>query len=123
MTVRHEFGDRLIADWAEIPELSDVLVKVTEREIDDIRQPVALIRQKGVSRTPEAPLSHRNYRLLLTLISPYTDADEAQDQLDTILNAALDYLDVTFQHEDAEAVGYNTKLAYDIPVIAIAAKD
>ncbi len=123
MTVRTEFAAKLRTDWASIPALSKLTIKVTERALDDVKTPTLLIRQKTVGRAPEAPMSHRKVGMLLTFISPAGDLDVAADDLDTWLDAALDYLDKTFEHDDAESVGYNNRLAYDLPVTVLASKE
>ncbi len=123
MTVRKSIEAQLKADWASIPTLAGVRVVATEKPLDEITRLTALIRQKGVGRCPEAPKSHRNVSLLLTLISPHTNTDAAQDQLDATLPAVLDYLDPKYAHGDAEAVGWTGKrLAYDIPFTVRAKK-
>lgn len=123
MSVRTEIADMLTADWADIPALAGVRVIATERAIDEIDQPTALIRVKTVGKAPAAPLSHRNVGLLLTLISPHLDLDLAADELDELTAAALDYLDTRFIHEDATTVGYVESLAVDIPLTVLAAKE
>ncbi|NYF29236.1 hypothetical protein [Microbacterium sp. JAI119] len=123
MSVRKDVEAQLGADWADIPPLAALRVIATERELDDITQPTALIRAKSYDRTPAAPQSHRNVGLLLTLISPHLDLDRAGDQLDDITTAALDYLDTRFSHEQATAVGYGARLAFDIPLTVIASKE
>lgn len=120
MSVRSDFADQLRADWAEIPALSGVTVVATERALDDVTKPTALVRQKTVARLPQAPLTSRNVGLLLTLISPLLDLDKAGDQLDDLIDATFAYLGPRFKHEEASAVGYGERLAYDIPVTVIA---
>ncbi|MFF8186606.1 hypothetical protein ACF044_05040 [Microbacterium sp. NPDC016588] len=124
MSVRHDFGDTLRAAWAGIPALSRVDVVVSEKPLGDIRKPTALIRGRSIGPEPGAPLSHRRVVCLLTLVSPSGDLDKARDELDELTWAVLDYLDPTFVHDDAEAVGYGSRLlAVDIPVTVIAQKD
>lgn len=123
MSVRKATEAAIKADWAAIPALAGVRVVATERELDDIQDPTALIRGKSIDRTPAAPLTHRNVGLLLTLISPHMDLDLAGDQLDEIAAAALDYLDPRYSHEPATVVGYGSRLAYDIPFTVIASKE
>lgn len=124
MTVRKAVEAELTAAWAEVPALAKLRVIATERQMDDVQRATALIRQKSVGKTPEAPLSHRNVGLVLTLISGYLDADKAQDELDALLPAVLDYLDPRYAHGDAEAVGWTgSRLAYDIPFTVRAKKE
>lgn len=123
MSVRKDIEAQLKADWADIPDLAPLRVIATERALDSINEPTALIRAKSFDRTPAAPQSHRNVGLLLTLISPHIDLDRAGDQLDDITTAALDYLDTRYSHDPATAVGYGDRLAFDIPFTVIASKE
>lgn len=123
MSVRAEVADMLRTDWADVPKLADVRVIATEREMDDIQTPTALIRVKSIGKAPSAPNSHRHVGLLLTLISQHLDAEQASTELDDKVAAALDYLDTTFMHGDADAVGYGDRLAFDIPLTILASKD
>lgn len=123
MSVRTEVAEMLRTDWAGIPTLADVRVLASERDIDDVQTPTALIRVKTIGKAPSAPNSHRHVGLLLTLISQHLDADQAGDELDDKVAAALDYLDTTFMHGDADAVGYGNRLAFDIPLTILASKE
>lgn len=120
-TVRKSTEAKLKADWADIPALAGVRVIATERALDDVTQPTALLRVKSTARSRELPNSHRDVGLLLTLISQHEDEDNAQDELDTLTDAALDYLDPAFKHGDAVNVSYGaTRLAVDIPLTVMA---
>jgi len=122
MSIRTWFADQLRTDWASIPELAGVRVIATERALDTIAEPTALIRLKRMEREPKAPLSTRRVGLLLTLISPYIDLDRAGDQVEELIEAAMTYLGPRFPHDAAEVVGYADRLAADIPVTIIAAE-
>lgn len=123
MSVREEFGEGLRADWASVPQLATLDVRVTERALEEVKRPIALVRQKRVSRAPEAPQSHRKVELLLTLISPHINLDSAAEDLDQWVEAALDYLDPRYEHDAAECVAYAQRLAYDIPITILASKE
>lgn len=124
MSIRHDLGATFASDWKTIPALKGLDVVVTEKPLGDIRKPTALVRGKSVGREPAAPQSHRRVGCLLTIISPSGDLDKASDELDDLSWAVLDYLDKKFPHEDAEWVGYGSRLlAVDIPVTVIAQKD
>lgn len=127
MSVRKDLAAKLAADWATIPGLAAVRVVATERKIDPPqRASVALIRQNTIDRMHEAPTSHRTVGVLLTIISKYADLDKAADDLDTLVDAALDYLGTTFRHGTATAVGWGdpaVRLAYDIPLTITASKE
>lgn len=122
MSVRNEFAYMLSTDWAAIPALSGVRVIASEAFLDDVHTPTALIRMHNVDRMPTAPLSHRNYGMLVTLISGHTDLDQAADELDALVEAALDYFDSRYLHESATAMAYGDRFAFDIPVTVSAVK-
>lgn len=122
-SVRAQIASQFKTDWEGVPDLQRLRVLASERNLDIPSKPTALIRQKSVGVFPQAPLSHRSVRLLLTLISPFEDFDKAGDDLDALVYAALEYLDTRFVHEDATAVMYGDRLAYDIPFTVIATKD
>lgn len=122
--VRHDFGQKLAAAWANIPALAALDVVVTEKPLGDIRKPTALIRNKSVGPEPAAPQSHRRVGLLLTLVHPSADLDKAADELDAFTWATLDYLYKRYVHDEAQTVAYGTRyIAVDIPVTVIAEKD
>lgn len=123
MSVRHDLAETLTQDWATIPALADVRVVATERQLDELERITALIRVQSLGKHPAAPQSHRQVGVLITLISPSLDLDVAADELDDVLAATLDYFDSRFLYEDATSVGYADRLAYDIPLTLIAAKE
>jgi hypothetical protein len=123
MSVRTDVAALLKADWAEIPELAELRVIATERNLDKLTQPTALIRLKSIGREPSAPLKARRVDLLLTLISEHIDLDLAGDDLEEFAAAALDYLGPRFVHDPAEVVGYGERLAVDIPLHIIASPE
>jgi hypothetical protein len=57
----------------------------------------------------------------MTIVSPHTDADLAADQLDDLIEAALDYLDPRFLHSEASIAGYGDRLAFDLTLTILAA--
>lgn len=122
-SARASFETQTRADWADIPALADVRVIATERNLGELVQPLALIRQRSIAREPAAPLSMRRYGMLLTIVSAHADMDAATDELDVLVGAAIDYLDTRYEHDAATAVMYVDRLAYDIPVTITASKD
>lgn len=122
MSVRKEVGAKLAADWKSVPALAGLQVLATERSLDAIHADTALIRQTSIGRAPQAPQGAQEVRLLLTLISAHEDLDRAADDLDDYVEAVLDYLPRAFRHEDATAVAYSDRFAYDIPLIITAKK-
>lgn len=121
MSLRTDLADQLRADWASIEALADFRVIATERQLDAVAVPTALIRQKSIARLPTAPLSHVTTGLSLTLIAPYADLDLAADLLDDAVPAALDYLRPRYQADSATVADWSSKqLAYDIDLSVIA---
>lgn len=123
MSVARDIAARAELDWAGHPTLSEVRIVASEKVIDTPRVPTVILRQTSIGRCPELPLSHRNVGVLLTIVSPHQDMDKAGEQLFSLVDAILDYLDRLYAHEDATQVAYLDRLAYDIPLTAIAAKD
>lgn len=124
LSVRKSVEAMLKTDFADIPELAELRVIATERNLDTPQQDTALIRQRSLRRLPEAPLSHRRVGMLLTIISAREDFDRAGDDLDEYVPAALNYLDKRFAPPDeATSVLYEDRLAYDIPFSVIASKE
>ncbi|MDL9978847.1 hypothetical protein [Microbacterium candidum] len=108
-------------DWAAIPALSKFHVRATEKALDDIRKPTALIRQQSIAVSKAAPVSHSDVGILVTLISHFQDPDMAADALEDAVPAALEYYRTHYvQTETATAVAYANRSAYDIPVTVIA---
>ena len=122
MSVRTEFADALRTAWYGHAVLSNVRVIATEAALDDVKETTALVRFKSLTKAPSAPNSHRQVGLLLTLISGHQDLDRAGDELDEVVTAVLDYLDPQWMHDEATAVAYGDRLAFDIPVTVLAAK-
>ncbi|MCE4024666.1 hypothetical protein LXM50_01625 [Microbacterium sp. Au-Mic1] len=116
MSLRKDIEALFREDWAEDPILSQLRVIATERELDQLAQDTALIRLKGLRREPTAPLRAKRVELLLTIISARTDLDRAGDDLEEYMNAAEDYLGPRFMHDAPSIVGYNDRLAIDIPL-------
>lgn len=123
MSVRTEFADKLREDWAAIAALSFVRVVATEGPLDDVQQPTALLRIKAVERHPAAPIGAFWHTFTLHLISGHLDADRAADELEGLLEAALDYLKpLTFVQYDRAEFGLATEsnFAYLIPLTVTA---
>ena len=117
MNVRQKFAADL---QAAFPRLR---VIATERKLAEVKAPTLLIRGRSIGLTAGAPLSHRDVGVLITIISPHLDLDRAADQLDDLAPQILDWLDTRYQHDTATLVGYDARLAYDIPTTIIASKE
>lgn len=124
MSVPQQLADVMRADWSgDGHPLAGVRVTATERVLDRITAPTLQLRQTRITRTPSAPMSHRTVSVLCTLITSLDDVDAAAEQLDRLVWPLLDWADTRYQHDDATAVGYGGRLAYDIPLTIITAKD
>lgn len=116
-------AEEIAADWKVIPKLAKLRVIAAERNVD-ISRPTAILRQKRITRFPEAPKTHRQAEMLLTIVSDRQDFDAAADEIEEWVYAALDYLDTRFRpSEEADAVLYNERFAYDIPFTVITDKE
>jgi hypothetical protein len=119
-SLRAQLEAQLKTDWATIPALAGVRVIATEAQLDTPTQPTLLLRVKRVGKSPAAAMSHRRHEVLATLISSLEDVDQAMDQLDDLLEAALGYFDTRYLHGGADVVGYGAeRLAVDIPLSVI----
>ena len=123
MSVTKDLQAQFIEDWATIPALAVLNVEATERTLDRPTKPTALIRLQTVGVTASAPASHRDYGVLLTLITQHEAFDVGGPQLEDLVPAVLDYLDTRFLHEPAKSVVYGNRLAFDIPITVIVTKD
>ena len=126
MSVRSGMADTMRTDWVAIPDLAGVRVIATQRALDEPSKPTALITSRFLTKSPNLPNSYRHVGLMLTLISPHTDLDKAQDQLDVIAEASLDYLEVqphVLDIDPATTVGWDSsRLAFEIPFTVLAKK-
>ncbi|QCQ16989.1 hypothetical protein [Microbacterium sp. RG1] len=123
MSVVTKLARQFRADWATDAKLSAVQVIATERILDRITVPTVQLRYTGIARSPEAPKSHRNVGMLLTLIASQEALHMAGDQLEPLVFAILDYLDTRLMHDEATSVAYNNRLAFDIPLTVLASKE
>ncbi|MGN7976527.1 hypothetical protein ACTJJ4_03055 [Microbacterium sp. 22195] len=121
MSVRLDIADLIREDWKTIPELAELRVIATERLLDALAEPTAIIRLRRIEREPSAPQKVRRVSLLLTIVSEHLDLDLAAEDLEEFAAAAIDYLGPRFKHDPAEVVGYGDRLAVDIPLYVIAA--
>lgn len=120
--VATEVAEQIGTDWKTISTLAKLQVIAAERNVD-VTRPMAIIRQKRIKRFPEAPKTHRQADMILTIVSPRQNFEEAADELDEWVYAALDYLDTHYRPpEEAEAALYNDRLCYDIPFTVITKK-
>lgn len=120
--IRHEIAEMIREYWEEIPELADIKVVASERQLEEILDLTAVLRMVSIGRSPDLPLSHRNVKMNVVLISGMDSADHAADELEERLEHVLNWLDDFFRHEDAEFVTYGEgRYAYLIPITVLAA--
>lgn len=120
MSIRKDIEALFKLDWKDDPILSQLRVIATERKLDQLAQPTALIRLQGMRREPSAPLQQKRFGLLLTIISEHTDLDLAGDDIEEFMTAVTDYLGPRFLFDAPTVVGYGDRLAVDFPLYIIA---
>lgn len=103
------------------PGLEAVEVVKSARNVDRLNKPTLQVRTRGYDKLPAAPIKKRSGRFVATLISPLTNLDDAEDQLDDLLDLLLPALFTSgIVWQSAEQVGWDdTHLAYDIDIVSI----
>ena len=90
----------------------------TQRNIDAITQTTVVWKQMRITRLAEAPIGTVRVEGVLTVITPYADADRADEALDddvTMLCAAIDALE-DLAWTEAQKVAVGNYFGYDIQV-------
>ena len=106
---------------AGTPGLEDVQVVRSGRATDRLNKPTIQVKTRGYDKLPQAPIKKRTGRFLASLISPLTDLDEAETQLDNLLELLLPALfksGLMWQTADLTAWS-DSQLAYDIELQTI----
>jgi hypothetical protein len=123
VSIRADLAAKFRNDWRSHPVLRGVRVVCQESGLGDVKVPTVLIRQNRIGKAPAAPSSHWAVGMLATVVTKHTDPDNGANELDRLVPAILTYLDTRFMHDDAEAVAYANRLAYDIPCTILAPKE
>lgn len=106
---------------AAAPGLEAVRVVRTVRATDKLSKPTLIVRTNTFEKLPAAPLSSMLGRFTLCLVSPHTDVERAEDQLDDLLEILLPLLLTSgVIWEQATQTQYDDQhLAYDITIQTI----
>lgn len=121
MSLRSDLADYLSTVTVGTEGLEDVKVVRSVRALGEINRPTLVLKTDSYEKLPAAPLLKRLGHFTATLISPRRDIDEAEDQLDELLELFLPAL-FTFglSWDSATQVGYgDSLLAFDITIRTI----
>lgn len=89
MSVRTELAAGLRVALAE----HDLVVEQTMRELQSIERMTLQVGAVTYSPDPQAPMVGREIEVVVWLIAPYLDPDEAEDELEDLLELVLAELD------------------------------
>jgi hypothetical protein len=121
MSMRKELAEYLQTVIDATPGLEKVRVVPSVRNVGTISQPLLIVKTDAYERLAAAPFTKRQGNFTLTLVSKHQDIDEAEDELDALLEVLLPaLLTASLGWTDATQVGYGeSNLAYDIRVTSI----
>lgn len=121
MSMRDALIAHLEATLAATPGLEDVKVVKSARGVDRLNKPTLQVVTRGYDKLPAAPLKKRSGRFLATLISPLTTLDDAETQLDDLLDLLLPALLTSgLSWQTADLTDWSDQLlAYDIEITSI----
>lgn len=108
------------------PHLPGVKLVPSSRALDTLDRKVVQISLMELSRLPEAPLGKHRATFTVTVVTPLTTPQRAEDELDALVGdlvQAIDGID-WLSWESARKVLYSDRyLAYDVTVFAVAEKN
>ncbi len=114
-----------LADQLE-PLLPGVKIVPASRNLDTLTQPVLQLSLRELSRLKDAPIGAHRAEFIVTIITPITTPQRAEDDLDSLvadLIYGIDQID-GIGWETATKVTYSERhLAYDVVVFAAATKN
>lgn len=121
MSMRDALIAHLEATLAATPGLEGVKVVKSARGVDRLNKPTLQVVTRGYDKLPAAPLKKRSARFLCTLISPLTVLDDAETQLDDLLDLLLPALLTSgLSWQSADLTDWSDQLlAYDIEITSI----
>ncbi|ONI63907.1 hypothetical protein ALI44B_04585 [Leifsonia sp. ALI-44-B] len=96
-----------------------------QRNVDALSGVIVMLKQKRITRLPEAPDGLHAIEFTATIVSPKTDTTAAEDELDDGVNALIHELDLAgIGWADAEKVKFDDQhLAYDITLTVTSNKE
>jgi hypothetical protein len=105
--------------------LEDVRLIKSVRNIGALSQPTLIIKTDAFELNAQAPRSAAIGVFTLVLVSPHTDIDKAEDQLDDLLEMLLPtLLGSAIVWSRAEQTAFDdTHLSYDIAVTALLSQE
>lgn len=119
-SIRKQLADKLA------PLLPGVKIVPASRNLDNLTQPVLQLSLRELSRLKDAPIGAHRADFIVTIVTPITTPQRAEDDLDALvadLVAGIDSLD-GIGWETATKVTYADRyLAYDVVVFATATKN
>lgn len=120
MSVRTEVIAYLTTVLAATTGLESVKLVPSVRDVGTLSKPTLIVKTDSFVKIDVAPRS-RQGNFTLTLVSPHVDIDEAEDELDELLELLIPaLLTAGILWTDATQVGYgDTYLAYDIRISSI----
>lgn len=97
------------------------LVRGPRASVGTIQEPVAIAKTENYQRTPQAPLRNVTWNGTLTIASPLSDPEAAEQQLEDIFDALRpSLLRSTFIYDTATLAAWNDKnLCLDITIMSI----
>lgn len=96
-----------------------------QTNIDTPDRVVVMLKLESIVRTPAAPLGAHDVKFVVTIVSPLTDVEKAEDALDAQVDALLHKLDeLGIAWTIAEKVKFDDQhLAFDISLTLTSTKE
>lgn len=98
----------------------------TQRSYDQLDRVCVVLKQQKITRLPQTPNASHRVDFVITIISPNTDIDKAETDLDEQVDVLLHNLDAikSVDWTDASKVEVSDKyLGYDVSVYIITTKE
>lgn len=119
-SIRKQLADALA------PHMPGVRIIPNNRNVDVPDRPFAQITLSEIERLPQAPIGHHRAQFTVTVVTPLTTPQKAEDDLDALVGDlvhAIDQID-WLEWETAKKVIYGDRhLAYDVTVFAVTKKN
>lgn len=119
-SIRKQLADQLA------PFLPGVKLVPSSRALDNLDRKVVQISLMEFSRLPEAPQGAHKATFTVTVVTPITTPQRAEDELDALVGDLVNAIDGIdwLSWESARKVIYNDRyLAYDVTVYAVTQKN
>lgn len=119
-SIRKQLTDKLT------PLLPGIKIIPSSRNVDVPSKPFAQITLMEFQRLPEAPVGNHLVQFTVTIVTPLTTPQLAEDNLDALvadLVYGIDQLDNIYWTEAKKVVFSERNLAYDVTVFAVSEKN